>query len=402
MTDQPGPRERGAGGHLAAQPEEAPPAPAEEPAGELAEEPKETALVDLHRALGARLIDFAGWLMPVQYAGILEEHRAVRERAGLFDLSHMGELFVEGADAGDGLAAALISDPRTLAIGRAQYSMICAADGGIIDDLIVYRLGSERFMVVANAGNAAVVADELAARLGRWRAVLDDRSLATSLIAIQGPRAASVLGPITDVDLASLRYYASAEGHVAAIPALVARTGYTGEDGFEVFVDWAKGPAIWEAIATAGRSVDVAPVGLVARDTLRLEAGMPLYGNELDRATNPFEAGLGRVVKLEKSGDFVGRPALERDAREALAKRLVGLRITGRGIARHGYPVMAEDRATGVVTSGTQSPSLGYPIAMAYVAPADGEAGTILDVEIRDRRVAAEVVPLPFYKRAAR
>jgi aminomethyltransferase len=213
-----------------------------------ADHPKETALVEIHRALGARLIDFAGWLMPVQYTGILEEHRAVRERAGLFDLSHMGELFVEGPQAGDALAAALVGDPRTLAVGRAQYSMITAPDGGITDDLIVYRLGSERFLVVANAGNAPAVSDELAARLSGWKAVLDDRSLATSLVAIQGPVAATVLGPLTDVDLAGLRYYAIAEGTVAGIPALVARTGYTGEDGFEVFVDWARGPDVWRAL----------------------------------------------------------------------------------------------------------------------------------------------------------
>jgi len=365
-----------------------------------ADHPKETALVEIHRALGARLIDFAGWLMPVQYTGILEEHRAVRERAGLFDLSHMGELFVEGPQAGDALAAALVGDPRTLAVGRAQYSMITAPDGGIIDDLIVYRLGSERFLVVANAGNAPAVSDELAARLSGWKAVLDDRSLATSLVAIQGPVAATVLGPLTDVDLAGLRYYAIAEGTVAGIPALVARTGYTGEDGFEVFVDWVRGPDVWRALLDAGAKSGVVPVGLGARDTLRLEAGMPLYGNELDRSTNPYEAGLGRVVKLQKPGDFVARAALERDAREPLAKRLVGLRVKGRGIARHGHRVFAGDRLTGVVTSGTQSPSLGQPIAMAYVAPGDGEPGTMLDVEIRDQRVAAEVVPLPFYKRA--
>jgi aminomethyltransferase len=369
---------------------------------EAAEQPKETALVDVHRALGARLIDFAGWLMPVQYSGILEEHRAVRERAGLFDLSHMGELFVEGADAGDALAAALVTDPRTLATGRAQYSMICAPDGGIIDDLIVYRLGPERFLVVANAGNAAVVSDELASRLASWKAVLDDRSLATSLVAIQGPRAAEVLQPLTDVDLAALRYYAIAEGQVAGIPALVARTGYTGEDGFEVFVEWKQGPAIWEALAAAGKDAGVIPTGLGARDTLRLEAGMPLYGNELDRQTNPFEAGLGRVVKLDKPGDFVGRAALERAAREPLSKRLVGLRVTGRGIARHGYPILDGGERAGVVTSGSQSPTLGYPIAMGYAPPSDGEPGTMLDVEIREQPVAATVVPLPFYKRAPR
>jgi aminomethyltransferase len=367
---------------------------------EASEQLRETALIEIHRSLGGRLIEFGGWLMPVQYSGILEEHRAVRERAGLFDLSHMGELFVEGDEAGDALAAALVTDPRTLAVGRAHYSMICAPDGGIIDDLIVYRLGSERFLVVANASNAAVVSDELVSRLERWRAVLDDRSLATSLVAIQGPRAAGILGPLTSVDLASLRYYAIAEGEVAGVRALVARTGYTGEDGFEVFVDWARGPEIWKALEAAGHDAGTLPCGLGARDTLRLEAGMPLYGNELDRSTNPFEAGLGRVVKLEKPGDFVGRGALERVARDGISKRLVGLRVTGRGIARHGYPVDDADGPTGVVTSGTQSPTLGYPIAMAYVAPGDGEPGTMLDVEVREQRVPAEVVPLPVYKRA--
>ena len=372
------------------------PAPAAE---EAADQLHETALIDVHRSLGARLIEFGGWLMPVQYAGILEEHRAVRERAGLFDLSHMGELFVEGDDAGDALAAALVSDPRTLVVGRAQYSMICAPDGGVIDDLIVYRLGEERFLVVANASNAPVVSEELAARLGDWRAILDDRSLVTSLVAIQGPLAGGILAPLTDIELAGLRYYAIAEGEVAGVPALVARTGYTGEDGFEVFVDWNRGAEVWTALAEAGEAANVIACGLGARDTLRLEAGMPLYGNELDRQTNPFEAGLGRVVKLEKDGDFVGREALARVAAAGPAKKLVGLSITGRGIARHGYPVLAGERRTGVVTSGTHSPTLGRPIAMAYVAPGDAEPGTILAVEVREQPVSAEVVPLPFYKR---
>jgi glycine cleavage system T protein (aminomethyltransferase) len=366
----------------------------------VADQLHETALADIHRGLGARLIEFGGWLMPVQYTGILEEHRAVRERAGLFDLSHMGELYVDGDDAGDALAAALVTDPRTLAVGRAQYSMICAPDGGVIDDLIVYRLGPEGFLVVANAGNATVVSDELATRLGGSRAVLDDRSLATSLVAIQGPAAAGVLAPLTDVDLGALRYYAIAEGQVAGIKALVARTGYTGEDGFEIFVDWGRGPEVWEVLATAGAKAGVSACGLGARDTLRLEAGMPLYGNELDRDTNPYEAGLGRVVKLEKAGSFVGRAALEKVARDGPAKQLVGLSITGRGIARHGHPVARDGTPTGIVTSGTHSPTLGRPIAMAYVAPADAEPGTILAVEIREQPVSAEVVPLPFYKRA--
>jgi aminomethyltransferase len=358
-----------------------------------------TPLAQRHAELGARMIEFGGWLMPVQYGSILDEHRAVRERVGLFDLSHMGELFVEGSAAGEALAAALVTNPPALKVGRAHYSMITAPDGGVIDDLIVYRLGEERFLVVANASNALVVSDALAERLSGFKAVLDDRSLATALIAIQGPRSLEVLQPHTDVDLGSLRYYAIAEGHVAGIEALVARTGYTGEDGFEVFVDWERAADLWDALLPAVRDAEGLPVGLGARDTLRLEAGMPLYGNELDRTTNPFEANLGRVVKLDKPGDFIGRAALERVAATGPARRLVGLVMEGRGIARHGYPVHAEERRTGVVTSGTQSPTLGSPIAMAYVAPGDAEPGTILEVEIRDQRVPARVVPLPFYER---
>jgi aminomethyltransferase len=311
----------------------------------------------------------------------------------------MGELFVEGPDAGPALARALVSDPTALAPGRAQYSMICAPDGGIIDDLIVYRLAAERFLVVANASNAAVVSDALAERLAGSRAVLDDRSFATALIAIQGPQAVAITAQLSDVELAGIRYYGIAEGSVAGSPALIARTGYTGEDGFEVFVDTPAGGGLWDAFLEAGRSAGLAPVGLGARDTLRLEAGMPLYGNELDRATNPFEAGLGRVVKFEKGADFVGRAALERVSRDGPAKRLVGLIVRGRGIARHGYPVLAGERRTGSVTSGTQSPTLGQPIAMAYVSPGDAEPGTMLAVEVRDQPVAAEVVPLPFYRR---
>ena len=358
-----------------------------------------TPLAERHANLGARLIEFGGWLMPVQYGSIIEEHRAVREAVGLFDLSHMGELFVEGPDAGEALAAALVTDPPALAEGRAHYSMICAADGGVLDDLIVYRLGEARYLVVANASNALVVSDTLAERLVGRKAVLDDGTLATGLIAIQGPRSIDVLRPLTDIDLDALRYYAIVEGHVAGMPALVARTGYTGEDGFEVFVDWDKAPALWDALLPAVRDAGGLPVGLGARDTLRLEAGMPLYGNELDSTTNPFEAGLGRVVKLSKAGDFVGRVALEKAAQAPLARTLVGLVMEGRGIARHGYPVYAAERRTGVVTSGTQSPSLGSPIAMAYVAPGDAEPGTILEVEIRQQRVPARVVALPFYRR---
>ena len=278
--------------------------------------------------------------------------------------------------------------------------MICAPDGGVIDDLIVYRMAQDRFLVVANASNAPVVSDALAERIDGSRSILDDRSLATALVAIQGPAARAILGPLTDVDLEALHYYAIAEGSVAGIPALVARTGYTGEDGFEVFVDGAAAGELWDVLLGAGAPAGLVPVGLGARDTLRLEAGMPLYGNELDRSTTPFEAGLGRVVKLAKAGDFVGRDALARAAEAGPRKLLVGLVVRERGIARHGYAVHAGSRATGVVTSGTLSPTLGVPIAMAYVAPGDATLGTMLDVEIRDTRAASEVVPLPFYSRA--
>jgi aminomethyltransferase len=279
--------------------------------------------------------------------------------------------------------------------------MICAPDGGVIDDLIVYRLAEDGFMVVANAGNAPVVSDALAERLAGTRAVLDDQSLATGLLALQGPRSRDVLAPHTDVDLDALRYYAIAEGNIAGIPGWVARTGYTGEDGFEVFVPTGRTVELWDVLFDAVRAADGVPVGLGARDTLRLEAGMPLYGNELDRTTTPFDAGLGRVVKLDKAADFVGRTALERVLADGPRRRLVGLVVEGRGIARHGYPVHVGDRRTGVVTSGTQSPTLGVPIAMAYVAPTDGEPGTMVDVEIRDTRVPARVVALPFYRRSS-
>ncbi|HUR16157.1 MAG TPA: glycine cleavage system aminomethyltransferase GcvT [Candidatus Limnocylindrales bacterium] len=365
---------------------------------------KQTALVERHRVLGARLIDFAGWEMPVQYGtGIIEEHRTVRQRVGLFDLSHMGEVWVSGSGAGTGLASALVTDPPRLAVGRAHYSMITSSDGGIIDDLIVYRVADERFMVVPNASNREEVARELRERMAGFDAAIDDASLRTSLVAVQGPRAAKLLQPLTDVDLSALKYYAIVEGHACGQPAWVARTGYTGEDGFELFLDWDGAGPVWDVLTDKGQAFGIAPCGLGSRDTLRLEAGMPLYGNELDRDTNPFEAGLGRVVKLDKPTDFVGRAALEAVAQNGPQKQLVGLTIRGRGIARHGYTLHlpGDEAEVGVITSGAPSPSLGIPIAMGYLPPSSTEVGTMVEVAIRDSKVEAEVVPLPFYKRAA-
>jgi aminomethyltransferase len=362
---------------------------------------RRTALYDQHRELGARIVDFAGWEMPVQYAGILDEHRAVRGRAGLFDLSHMGEVWIGGPGAAAGLAYALVTDPPALKIGRAHYSTIVADDGGILDDLIVYRVADERFLVVPNASNAATVVEALRDRLSRFDATIDDATMRTSLVAIQGPLARGILAPLTDLRLEDLRYYAIAEGQVAGRHAWVARTGYTGEDGFELFVDWDDGPPIWTTLLAAGADQGLVPAGLGARDTLRLEAGMALYGNELDRSTNPFEANLDRLVKLEKPGGFVGHDALAAVAERGPARRLVGLVVRGRGIARHGYPIhrRGEDEPSGIVTSGTASPTLGEPIAMGYLPPADAEPGTMVEIAIRASRVEAEVVPLPFYKR---
>ncbi len=368
-----------------------------------APELQRTALVERHRSLGGRLIDFAGWEMPVQYSSILDEHRAVRERIGLFDLSHMGEIWVSGPAASAGLAHALVSDPGRLVPGRAHYSMIVAEDGGIIDDLIVYRIAVERFMVVPNASNREEVARQLQARLTGYDVAMDDASLRTSLVAVQGPHAAELLATLIDVDLTGLRYYAIAEGHAVGEPAFIARTGYTGEDGFELFVDWDAALPIWDRLLADGERFGIMACGLGARDTLRLEAGMPLYGNELDRDTNPYDAGLGRVVKLDKQGDFVGRDALQRIADTGPAKQLVGMVVRGRGIARHGYPIhMPADEATaGMVTSGAPSPTLGVPIALGYLPPAHAAVGTMVEVAIRNSRVDAEVVPLPFYKRVA-
>ncbi|HEX5451487.1 MAG TPA: glycine cleavage system aminomethyltransferase GcvT, partial [Candidatus Limnocylindrales bacterium] len=296
-----------------------------------------------------------------------------------------------------------------LAVGRAGYSLLCAPDGGVLDDLIAYRLAEDRFLVVPNAANRELVAEVLRDRLIPFAATLDDASLRTGLVAVQGPAAVGIVAGLAQPDPSDLHYYACQPGTVAGIPALVARTGYTGEDGFELFVDWDRAGELWDRLLEAGRGQGAVPAGLGARDTLRLEAGMPLYGHELDPFTNPFEAGLGRVVKLDKDADFPGREVLERVAATRVRRTLVGLAVRGRGVARQGYTVVAdgtpgpggdrEPEAIGRVTSGTVSPSLGLPIAMAYVPPGSSEPGTMLGVAVRDVAVAAEVVPLPFYSR---
>ncbi|MEU0526813.1 glycine cleavage system aminomethyltransferase GcvT [Streptomyces niveus] len=378
--------------------------PAPEAAGPDA--PRLTALDAVHRSLGATMTDFAGWDMPLRYASEREEHIAVRTKAGLFDLSHMGEITVTGSQAAEALDYALVGNIGSLAVGRARYTMICQEDGGILDDLIVYRLdthGAPEFMVVANASNAQVVLDELTGRAADFDVEVRDDRDAYALLAVQGPRSPGILAQLTDADLAGLKYYAGLPGTVAGVPALIARTGYTGEDGFELFVEPRHAEGLWQALMAAGQSAGLVPAGLSCRDTLRMEAGMPLYGQELTTGLTPFDAGLGRVVKFEKEGYFVGRTALEAAAERAESappRKLTGLIAEGRRVPRAGYPVVAGGQVVGHVTSGAPSPTLGRPIAMAYVDASHAAAGTAgVGVDIRGSIEPYEVVALPFYKR---
>src|SRR6516165_4381803 len=360
---------------------------------------RQTPLYPVHERLGAVMTSFAGWQMPLRYGSETAEHQAVRHAAGLFDLSHMGEILVSGPGAAAALDYALTGFLSGLRPGRARYTMICAPDGGVLDDLVVYRQGEQEFLVIANAANTSVVFDELRSRSSGFDATVTDATDDYALIAIQGPAAAGILGPLAGLDLDALKYYAGEFGDVAGRPAWVARTGYTGEDGFEVFGRPADAVAIWDALAAAGASAGLVPAGLAARDTLRLEAGMPLYGNELGPDVTPFEAGLGRAVKFDKPGDFVGREALAARAASGPARRLAGLTIQSRRIARHGYPVLADGKTCGTVTSGAPSPTLGVPIAMAYLEPGADAGDHVLSVGIRGAEVPAQLTDLPFYRR---
>ena len=371
---------------------------------------RRTALFEEHLELGARMVDFAGWEMPVQYAGVIEEHRAVRTGAGIFDLGHMGEIWVRGPRAGAALDRALVSLPSALNPGRAQYSIVVNEAGGMVDDLLVYRVADEEWLLVANASNAERVAALLTQRIGTAADVTDE-SASTAMIAVQGPRSGDLVANLFDVEEAdavrALRNYACRSSKAliggVQIPLLVARTGYTGEDGFEFYLASDHAVSLWRALLTPDTSGAPAPqpIGLGARDTLRLEAGMPLFGNELREELTPFDVGLGRVVKFNKGEGVVGDAALTaRAAAGARAGRaLVGLKITGRGIARRGYEVHQPDGGLiGHITSGTHSPTLGYPIALADLdaSASPYPVGEPLDVLIRGERVAAVVTGVPF------
>ena len=362
---------------------------------------RKTPLHAIHADLGARLTDFAGWQMPLRYGSELAEHHAVRQTAGLFDLTHMGEIEVTGPEAGRFLDYALVSHLSVLDIGRARYTMLCHAAGGVLDDLIVYRLAEQRFLVVANAANAPVVFAELRDRCDGYVTEVHDRSAEYALVAVQGPASAEIVKKVADADVDGLRYYAMTEAGLAGAEVLLGRTGYTGEDGFEVFCPVGSAVDVWAALSEAGKAYGLRPCGLSCRDTLRLEAGMPLHGNELHVRVTPFEAGLGRVVRFDKPGDFVGRAALQARQSAGPETALVGLRADGRRAPRHGHPVIAPDTGAvvGTVTSGAPSPTLGAPIAMAYVRSEHAEPGARLAVDVRGTELPAEVVSLPFYRR---
>ncbi|BCW12617.1 aminomethyltransferase [Arthrobacter sp. StoSoilB3] len=370
-----------------------------------------TALYEQHKKAGASFTDFGGWQMPLKYESELAEHHAVRNAAGLFDLSHMGEVWVTGPDAAAFLDYALAGKLSAIAVGKAKYSLICNADGGIIDDLITYRRADDNFLVVPNAGNAKVVAAALKERAAGFDVLVDDASAETSLIAVQGPNAEAILLKLVPAEQRSLvtelKYYAAVEVSITfdggTQDLLLARTGYTGEDGFEIYIPNVDAPGLWEALLEAGEGHGLIPAGLAARDSLRLEAGMPLYGNELSRHVNAYAAGLGPVVSLAKESDFVGKEALAAikaaGVGSTIGQKLVGLKGTGRRAARAHYSVLKDGSLIGEVTSGQPSPTLGYPVALAYVDVEHSAVGTIVEVDLRGKAEPFEVVPLPFYKR---
>src|SRR5262245_5706667 len=357
---------------------------------------KRTPLYSLHRELGAKLIDFGGWEMPVQYQGILEEHRAVRERAGIFDVSHMGELEVTGPGALDSLQRLTPNDVAKLADGRIHYSAFLTERGTFVDDLLVYRKASDSYLVVVNASTTPKDFAWAKERAGGGTRV-ENRSDDYALLAVQGPKAPAIVARVCASDPSDLAYYAFREIGVLGTPAIVSRTGYTGEDGFELYLPPEAAEKVFRALLETGKPEGIQPCGLGARDTLRLEAKMALYGNDIDDTVTPWEADLGWIVKMKK-GDFLGREALERQKAEGVPRRLVGFEMSDRGIARHGYAAQTPAGA-GVVTSGTHSPTLGRPIGLALLPSAAGAVGEEFSVDIRGRQARARVVETPFYKR---
>ncbi|HXG56090.1 MAG TPA: glycine cleavage system aminomethyltransferase GcvT [Vicinamibacterales bacterium] len=360
---------------------------------------KKTPLNARHRSLGARMVEFGGWDMPVEYSGIVDEHMAVRTRAGLFDVSHMGEIEIAGRDALKAVQHITSNDASRLAINQAHYSALTTPEGTFVDDVLVYKLTDEHFMLVVNASNIIKDFTWITGNIsGIGDAVAVNTSSRYALIALQGPVALDVLQTLTGVNLADIKYYWFTTGEVANVRVTISRTGYTGEDGFEVFVPPASAERVWDAILAAGKSAGVVPAGLGARDTLRLEAAMRLYGNDMDETTTVMEADLGWIVGWKKD-DFIGADILKQQKAEGTARKLVGFEVLDRAIARHGHEVYVDGEKAGVVTSGTQTPFLKKSIGMAYVPVEKTAVGTEFEIDVRGRRVKAQVVSMPFYKR---
>ncbi|MBD3868245.1 MAG: glycine cleavage system aminomethyltransferase GcvT [Acidobacteria bacterium] len=361
-------------------------------------ESMKTPVHDAHVKAGARMVPFAGFSMPVQYTGIVDEHMAVRTRAGLFDVSHMGEIIVEGAGALDYLQNLTCNNVARLEVGRAHYTGLMLPNGAFVDDMLIYRLADRRYLAVVNAANLDKDRDWFLNHTQGFDVNVEDQSAAYGQLALQGPEAPAILSQLTTTDLSAMRYYSFAETEVDGVGCIVSRTGYTGEAGFEIYAPADATARLWESLLGAGAPSGLIPVGLGARDTLRLEASMALYGNDINDTTTALEANLGWIVKMKK-GDFIGRDSLARQREEGLARKLVGFEMEGRAIARHGYPVLREGREIGTVTSGTFAPFLEKSIGMAYLPAGMWEPGTHFEVGIRNRTAPAVVVPTPFYKR---
>src|SRR5687767_6476099 len=358
---------------------------------------KRTPLFEEHQRLGGKIVPFAGYEMPVQYpTGIIAEHTAVRRAAGLFDVSHMGELEIRGGDAPGFVQHVTTNDASKLAVGQAQYSAFCRDDGGILDDCIVYRF-DDHYMIVVNASNVDKDRNWVTRFADRFHTQVIDRSTETGLIALQGPAAQTILEKLTRTALNGITYYHFSEGEVAGVPAVISRTGYTGEDGFELYLSAERAVEVWRRLLESGRSEGLIPAGLGARDSLRLEMGYALYGNDLDERHSPIESGLAWITKLDK-GDFVGRDAIARLKQDGVRERLVGFILRERGFPRHGYPVYSAGEPVGEVTSGSVSPMLQQGIGMAYVAAEAAKPGTHVDIMVRDKPVRAEIVRPPFYQ----
>jgi aminomethyltransferase len=360
---------------------------------------KRTPLHECHVEAGARLVPFVGWEMPVQYRGVIEEHRAVRSAVGLFDVSHMGEIDVVGRRALAFIQYVTCNDASKLVPGRAQYSGLMTPRGTFVDDLLVHKIADDRYFLVVNAANKDKDYAYLCAQAPAFDDVdVVDRSDDYAQIAVQGPRALAVTQRLTSVPLDGIKYYRFVEGEVAGSKVLIARTGYTGEDGFEIYLAPEAAPALWRKLLATGAGEGIVPCGLGARDTLRFEACMALYGNDIDDTTTPLEAGLEWIVKLDKE-PFLGRDALLKQREQGIGRKLAGFEMRGRGIPRHGYPIWAEGRQVGVVTSGTFAPTLEKAVGLGYVPVALAAVGSKIEIDIRGQRVPAEVVETPFYRR---